>query len=66
MAKIAGVTLKKNSRGAVTHVTFSRKHHSKLVEDMEDGLAIQKARSGNTINWNEARKRLNKKFGFKD
>ena len=66
MAQIAGVTLVKNSAGQTTHVKLSKKHFKDFVEDMEDAIAIKKARRGETISWDEARKKINKKFGFKD
>lgn len=66
MAKIAGVTFIKSSSGRVTHVKLSKKHFAKLIEDLEDSAAMQKARKGNTVPWEEAKQRLNKKFGFKD
>lgn len=66
MAQIAGVTLIKNASGKVTHVKLSRKHFAKIVEDFEDAAAMKKARKGPSLSWDEARKKLNKKFGFKD
>ena len=66
MVRIAGVRLVKNKAGKVTHVTLSMKHHAKLLEDMVDHAEIMAARKGETVPWSEARKRINKKFGFKD
>ena len=66
MAQIAGVTLIKNASGKTTHVKLSRKHFAKLVEDFEDAAAMKTARKGESISWEEARKKLNKKFGLKD
>lgn len=66
MAKIAGVTLLKNGSGKVTHVKMSKKYFAKMVEDFEDAMAMEKESKGDTIPWDEARQKLNKKFGFKD
>ena len=66
MAQIAGVTLIKNAAGQTTHIKLSKKHFKEIVEDFEDSIAIKKARRGDTISWDEVRKKLNKKFGFKD
>ena len=66
MAQIAGVTLIKNSNGRVTHIKLSRRYFSQFVEYIEDTIALKKAKRGESIPWSEARKKLNKKFGFKD
>ena len=66
MATIAGVTLLRNAAGRTTHVKLSKKHFKELVEDLEDAIAIKKARRGDTISWEEAKKKINRKFGFKD
>ena len=66
MAQIAGVTFIKSATGKVTHVKLSKKYFAKLIEDLEDSAVMQKARKGESIAWNEARTKINKKFGFKD
>ncbi|HMO32310.1 MAG TPA: hypothetical protein PKE63_03935 [Lacibacter sp.] len=66
MPRIAGVKFTKNASGKVTHVTLSKKHFAQLIEDLEDASSLQKARKGNTVPWEDARKRINKKFGLKD
>ncbi|CAN5796604.1 hypothetical protein BH10BAC3_BH10BAC3_28020 [soil metagenome] len=59
MAQIAGVKLIRNTSGKVTHVTLSLKHHGKLVEDLIDAAEMEKARRGDLIPWDEAKKQLN-------
>jgi hypothetical protein len=66
MSHLAGITLVKNAAGRTTHIKLSKKYFKELVEDMEDAIAIKKARRGDYISWDEARKKINKKFGFKD
>ena len=66
MARIAGVKTIKNSRGKITHVTLSMKHHAKYLEDLLNSEEMDKARKGDTIIWPEAQKSINKKFHFKD
>lgn len=66
MAQIAGVKFIKNASGKVTHVTLSKKYFLQFIEDLEDAASLQKARKSNSVPWEEARKIINKKFGFKD
>jgi len=66
MAKIAGLKLIKSATGKVTHVTLSMKYHAKLLEDMFDHQEIVQARKGEMVPWDEAKKRINRKFKFKD
>lgn len=60
MARIAGITTKKNVRGEITHVTFNvKKHHeaitslleqmgviqkSKFMQEFEKGMTVEEAR----------------------
>ncbi len=66
MARIAGLKVIKNASGKVTHVTLSKKHFNHIVEDLLDSAEMEKARKGDTIPWEEAKKSINKKFRFKD
>ena len=66
MARIAGLKLVKSTSGKVTHVTLSRKHFGSIVEDLIDAAEMKKARKGDTIPWEEARKAINKKHSLKD
>lgn len=58
MAQIAGVTFIKSSTGRVTHVKLSKKYFAKLIEDLEDAAAMNKARKGETMPWEAAKKSL--------
>ncbi len=66
MARIAGVKLIKNNSGKVTHATLSMKHHAKYLEDLIDAAEMEQARKGVSVPWEEAKKRIDKKFGFKE
>ena len=52
----------KNATGKVTHVTLSERHHREYPEDMLDGLEMAKARKGKFVLYEEAKKRIEKKF----
>ena len=58
MAQIAGVTFIKSTSGRVTHVKLSKKYFAKLIEDLEDSAAMNKARKGETVPWEAAKKSL--------
>ncbi len=58
MAKVAGLQLIKNASGKVTHAKLSLKHHAKYIEDMLDLAEMDKARKGDTMPWEEAKKQL--------
>jgi hypothetical protein len=65
MAQIAGIKKHKAASGKVTHVTLSVRHWGHMLEDILDSLEIAKARkSGSFVDWDEAKKSLDKKFGF--
>ena len=66
MARIAGVTIKKSATGKPTHVTLSIKQHGKFLEDYLDHLDIASRKNEETIPWEVAKKKLDKKHGFKD
>jgi hypothetical protein len=66
MARIAGLKFIKSASGKITHVTLSMKHHAKILEDMIDAAEMEEERKGESIPWEVARKKLNKKFKFKD
>lgn len=66
MARIAGATPIKNAAGKVTHVKLSVKHHGKYLEDLFLSKHMDEARKGESVPWEEAKARINKKFGFKD
>jgi hypothetical protein len=61
MARIAGLKLIKSTSGKVTHVTLSIKHFGSVVEDLIDIAEMEKARKGDTIPWEDAKKIINKK-----
>lgn len=58
MARIAGLKLKKNASGKVTHATLSMKYHAKLIEDMIDHELIVAGRKDEFIPWEIAKKNL--------
>ena len=62
MTRIAGVKMIRNATGKVTHVTLSVRHHREYLEDMLDGLEMAKARKGKFVPWEDAKKRIEKKF----
>lgn len=65
MARIAGLKKHRSPSGKVTHVTLSVKHFGHLLEDILDGIEIDKAKKkADLIEWDKAKKRLDKKFGF--
>lgn len=65
MARIAGLKKHRSPSGKVTHVTLSVKHFGHLLEDILDGIEIDKAKQkADFIEWDEAKKKLEKKFGF--
>jgi hypothetical protein len=66
MARIAGLKLIKSASGKVTHVTLSMKYHATILQDMIDAAELEEARKGESIPWDDARKKINKKFAFKD
>lgn len=66
MTKVAGVKFIKSTSGKITHAKLSMKHHAKYLETIIDSAAMDKARMGETESWEEAKKKINKKFGFKD
>lgn len=66
MARIAGLKLIKSTSGKVTHVTLSMKYHANILQDMIDAAEMEEARKGESISWEDARKKINKKFSFKD
>jgi hypothetical protein len=65
MARIAGLKLIKSASGKVTHVTLSMKYHSNILQDMVDLADIKKARKGDTVDWSEAKAKINKKHKLK-
>jgi len=66
MAKIAGFKPVKNTAGKITHVLLSMKDHGEYLQNLIDLAEMEKARKGDTVPWEETRKRINKKFSFKD
>ena len=66
MPRIAGLKLHKTTSGKVTHVTLSRKHFGNIIEDLIDAAEMEKARKGDTVPWEVARKAINKKHKLKD
>lgn len=65
MAQTAGIKKHKSASGKITHVTLSVRHWGHMLEDILDSLEIAKARrSGSFVSWDEAKKKLDKKFGF--
>jgi hypothetical protein len=58
MAKIAGVKFIKSPSGKITHATLSMKHHAKYLEDLLDAADMEKARKGDTMSWDDAKKQL--------
>ena len=65
MAQIAGIKKHMSESGKITHVTLSVRHWGHMLEDILDSLEIAKARkSGSFVDWDEAKKQLDKKFGF--
>ncbi|CAN5685752.1 hypothetical protein BH11BAC3_BH11BAC3_17800 [soil metagenome] len=58
MSKIPGLTLIKSASGRVTHAKLSMKHHKDLIQNMLDLSEMDKARKGDTIPWEEAKKNL--------
>ncbi len=66
MARIAGVKFIKSRTGKITGATLSMKHHAAYLENIIDLADMAKARKGNTESWEDAKKKIDKKFGFKD
>ncbi|MBC7509791.1 MAG: hypothetical protein H7320_13745 [Ferruginibacter sp.] len=66
MARIAGATTIKNAAGKVTHVKLSVKHHGKYLEDLFLANQMDAARNDEMVPWEDAKKKINKKFGFKN
>lgn len=66
MARIAGFKTIKNAQGKITAVQLSMKHHANILEDMILAQEMEKAKKGPSVPWEEAKKRIDKKFGFKD
>ncbi len=66
MARIAGFKTIKNSSGKVTHVTLSMRHHAALLQNMLDLADMEKSRKGDTVDWNDAKKVINKKHRLRN
>jgi hypothetical protein len=66
MARIAGIKLHKTATGKVKSITIDLKKWGSELEDFLDRLDIADRRGGDTVPWEKARKKLNKKHGFKD
>lgn len=65
MIYIPGFKTIKNKKGKITHVRLSLKHHSKILEDIILHAEMVKARKGKFVEWETAKKELNKKFDLK-
>ncbi len=63
MAK--GIKVLKGSSGRVTGLQLSAKTHPKLVEDLVDGLEMEKARKEPAVEWDAAKAKLLSKFNRK-
>ena len=58
MAKIAGIKFEKDSRGRAKKVTFDLKLWGEYLEDLFDGLEMEKAKDEDTISLDELRKEI--------
>ena len=66
MPRIAGFKAIKNRSGKVTHVTLSMRHHAALLQNMLDLADMEKARKGDTVDWEDAKKMINKKHRLRN
>lgn len=74
MARIAGVKVKKDTKGRPLTVTFTiKKMHEykhvvdveEIMEDLSDHITVLERKGGPTVPWEVVRKQLDKKHGIK-
>jgi hypothetical protein len=63
MARIAGVQIERNTKGTATHIRINLKKWGNDLEDFLDKLEIKSREGEETIPWETAVGKLNKKHG---
>ena len=63
--KIAGIKIQKDLKGRAKSITIDLKKHGEALEDFLDNLSIELSANQETIPWEEAVKKLDRKHGIK-
>lgn len=65
MAKIAGISFIKDTKGKKKKIVIDIKKHYELVEDLLDHLDVVDLKDEETIPWEDAKKDIKKHFSKK-
>lgn len=65
MTRIAGIKMETTAKGKIKSVTVDMKRWGHLMENFLDQIAIERARTEESIPWEEVKGRLDKKHGIK-